>query len=107
MCEYVAMAPRRIKSPRKLERHFKGVANHRRIQILLLVARRPDITQEQIIDEIEGNQKTVSEHVRRLVIAGLLEKEYAGRSLLHRLTPYGEIFVNFIREFSRVPSPES
>ena len=25
------------KGPKKLERHFKGVANHRRVQILLLI----------------------------------------------------------------------
>lgn len=90
-----------------MERHFKGVANHRRIRILLLVAQRPDITQEEIIAELNGNQKTVSEHIRRLVIAGLVEKEYAGRSLLHRLTPYGQIFVDFIRKFSNITIAET
>jgi len=102
MCEYVGMGVKKQKSPRKLERHFKGVANHKRIQILLFVARRPGVIQEEIIDELKGNQKTVSEHVRRLVIAGLVEKSYAGRSLEHRLTPYGKIFVEFIRKFSNM-----
>lgn len=91
----------KVKSPRKLERHFKGVSNHRRIQILLLVARRPNITLEDILEALEGNQKTFSEHTRRLVAAGLLEKSYAGRNVQHNLTPYGKIFVDFIVEFSK------
>lgn len=85
-----------------LERHFKGVSNHRRIQILLLIAQRPNIILEDILDELRGNQKTFSEHTRRLVAAGLVEKFYAGRMVQHKLTPYGKIFVDFIRMFSQV-----
>src|SRR3990167_3267107 len=92
----------KIKSPKKLERHFKGVSNHRRIQILLLVSRRPGITLEQILEELQGNQKTFSEHTRRLVAAGLVDKSYAGRMVQHKLTPYGKIFVDFIRMFSNL-----
>lgn len=91
----------KVKSPRKLERHFKGVSNHRRIQILLLVARRPGIILDEILDELHGNQKTFSEHTRRLVTAGLVEKSYAGRMVQHNLTPYGRIFVDFIQTFSK------
>jgi DNA-binding transcriptional ArsR family regulator len=93
---------KKIKSARKLERHFKGVANHTRIEILLLIAKRPDIILEDILESLRGNQKTFSEHTRRLVIAGLVEKRYAGRMVQHRLTPYGEIFVKFIKEFSNM-----
>ncbi len=100
----MAMTHKKMKSARKLERHFKGVSNHRRIQILLLIARRPGIILEDILTELEGNQKTFSEHTRRLVIAGLVEKSYAGRMVQHDLTPYGKIFVNFIRKFSNETS---
>lgn len=96
------MREKKVKSPKKLERHFKGVANHRRIQILLLVARKPGIILDQIMDELQGNQKTFSEHTRRLVAAGLIEKAYAGRMVQHSLTPYGKVFVDFIRSFSNL-----
>lgn len=96
------MREKKIKSPRKLERHFKGVANHRRIQILLLISKRPGIILDEILDELQGNQKTFSEHTRRLVAAGLVEKAYAGRMVEHTLTPYGKVFVDFIRMFSNV-----
>ena len=94
------MREKKVKSPRKLERHFKGVSDHRRISILLLIARRPNIILDEILHELQGNQKTFSEHTRRLVAAGLVEKSYAGRMVQHNLTPYGTIFVDFIRAFS-------
>ena len=56
------MATKKPKSPRKLERHFKGVANHRRIEILLFIARKPGIILDDILIELKGNQKTFSEH---------------------------------------------
>ncbi len=98
VCYYELMATK--KSPRKLERHFKGVANHKRIEILLLIHRQQGITLEAIADALKGNIKTIAEHTRRLVHAGLVEKEYAGRSVQHSLTPYGAIFVSFIQTFS-------
>ncbi len=97
---------KKIKSPRKLERHFKGVANHKRIQILLYVAGHKGVIQEDIIEALKGNQKTVSEHIRRLYSAGLIDKNYEGRSVVHTLTPYGEIFVRFIRDFANTSSED-
>ena len=94
------MAEKKVKSPKKLERHFKGVANHRRIQILLLIAKHPDITLFDIAEVVECNFKTISEHVRKLMLAGLIEKSYAGREVQHRLTPYGHVFHEFIQKFS-------
>jgi DNA-binding transcriptional ArsR family regulator len=94
------------KGPKRLERHFKGVANHRRIQILQLVANHRDITLVGIAERVKGNLKTVSEHTRRLVLAGLLEKKYEGRDVQHSLTPYGRIFIKFIDDFSKVPLRE-
>ena len=96
------MVAKKVKSARKLERHFKGVSNHHRIEILLLIAKRPSIILDEILDELQGNQKTFSEHTRRLVASGLVEKSYAGRMVQHNLTPYGKIFVDFIRKFSHL-----
>jgi len=91
---------KKLKGPKKLERHFKGVANHRRIQILLLIAKRPEITLFDIAEAVNCNFKTVSEHVRKLALAGLVEKSYAGREVRHMLTPYGRMFYEFIQRFS-------
>ena len=88
-----------MKTPKQLERHFKGVANHHRIGILLLVSKNSGITVEGIAQELNKNFKTISEHTRRLVQAGLLNKTYQGRSVTHSLSPYGDEFIKFIKTF--------
>lgn len=88
-----------LKSARKLERHFKGIANHRRIDILLLIAKKEGINLEGIAEALNCNIKTASEHTRRLVQAGLVNKKYQGQKVCHTLSPYGRIFYNFIKTF--------
>lgn len=90
-----------IKGPKKMERHFKGVANHRRIQILLLIGKEPGLSLDVVADRVKGNMKTIAEHTRRLALAGLVEKRYRGREVEHHLTPYGRQFLSFINTFSR------
>ncbi len=82
-----------------MERHFKGVANHRRIEILELIAEEEGISVEDIAEKLNCNIKTISEHTRRLVQAGLVNKKYQGRKVVHALSPYGKIFHRFIITF--------
>jgi DNA-binding MarR family transcriptional regulator len=91
---------RNIKNSKQLERHFKGIANHRRIDILFLVKQAEGITLEEIAGKLQSNFKTISEHTRRLVQAGLLNKKYRGRNVTRSLSPYGQEFVRFITTFS-------
>lgn len=91
---------KKTKTAKQMERHLKGVANHRRIEILFLVADEAGISVEGISSRLRCNFKTISEHVRRLTQAGLVEKKYEGNSVKHRLSPYGRIFINFLKLFS-------
>ncbi len=88
------------KTPKQLERHLKGVANHWRIAILLTVANQDGVSLDQICQSVSGNIKTISEHTRRLVLAGLLEKKYHGSTVEHHLTPYGKTMYSFLSQFS-------
>ena len=89
----------KTKTPRQMERHLKGVANHRRIQILLLIAARGGLTLDEIIKTVDANEKTIGEHTRRLAQAGLVNKNYRGKFVEHTLSPYGKLFVKFLRSF--------
>jgi len=91
---------KKIKTPKQIERHIKGIANHRRIEILFLVADEEGISVEGISSRLRCNFKTISEHVRRLTLAGLVEKRYEGNSVKHRLSPYGHTFLTFLKLFS-------
>ena len=85
-----------------MERHLKGMANHRRIEILLLVADNKSITLDNIIERTGANEKTIGEHARRLYNAGLINKEYKGKFVSHTLSPYGKIFVDFLKAFQKI-----
>ncbi len=88
-----------MKTAKQLERHLKGIANHRRIEILRQIDKSDGITLEDIADNLECNIKTISEHTRRLVQAGLVNKKYEGRSVAHSLSPYGRRILKFIDTF--------
>lgn len=89
----------KTKTSKQMERHFKGLSNHHRIDILLLVSQSQGITVEQISKALNCKFKIVSEHSRRLLNAGLINKDYKGRSVSHSLSPYGKLFCKFINEF--------
>ena len=61
-----------MKKPRQLERVVKGFANHRRIEIMLLLERQSELSVSEIAETLEINFKTASEHIRRLAIAELV-----------------------------------
>lgn len=79
---------------------MKGVSNHHRIDILRLIAKRERMSLDGITRSLNGNVKTVAEHTRRLAHAGLIEKRYKGRSVIHTLSPYGKIVHKFLTTFS-------
>ena len=95
----IADRPIPPKTSKQLERHLKGIANHRRIDILELIANKKGITVEDIADSLNCNIKTISAHTQRLVQAGLVRKNYKGRAVMHELTPYGKIINSFVRTF--------
>lgn len=90
---------RKVKSPKQMERHLKGVANHRRIEILFVIASDKGITVEDIAERLNCNFKTISEHTQKLAHAGLINKNYKGRSVTHELSPYGQTLYSFLRTF--------
>jgi DNA-binding transcriptional ArsR family regulator len=87
------------KSAKQMERHLKGISNHYRIEILLLIAEHEKITLEEIVKQLKANEKTIGEHTRRLYLAGLINKKYRGRFVEHSPSPYGKAFVRFLRVF--------
>ena len=89
----------KYKTAKQMERHLKGMANHYRIEILLLIAAHSGITLDGIISELDANQKTIGEHTRRLYVAGLINKKYRGHHVEHTLSPYGKTFVRFLESF--------
>ena len=82
---------------RALERIVKGFANHRRIEILDLLQREPELSVENISERLNIGYENASDHVRKLAIAGLVMKRNDGPSVRHRLTKRGESILMFCK----------
>ncbi len=91
-----------LKSPKQMERHLKGIANHRRIEILFLIARNKGITVDNIAEKLDCNIKTISGHTKRLSEAGLVNKSYFAQAVKHELSPYGKILYDFLGKFQNI-----
>jgi DNA-binding MarR family transcriptional regulator len=81
----------------QLERLVRGFSNHRRIAIIELLDRKPELSVNEIADELHINFKTASEHIRRLAIAGLVLKRADNNNVRHKLTPRGNSILKFLR----------
>ncbi len=86
-----------MKKPRELERIIKGVANHRRIEILELIFKSPELSVMEISEALYINFKTASEHIRRLAIASLVIKRNEDTSVRHKLSERGKLVLKFLR----------
>lgn len=87
------------KDYRQLERIVRGFSNHRRIQILELIYQNinPELSLTDIAEKLHINFKTAGEHVRRLVIAGLVLKRNQGATVRHKISPRGIVILKFLR----------
>ncbi len=56
-------------------------------------------TVDGISRKLEANFKTISQHTKTLVQAGLLNKKCIGRQVAHSLAPFGKLFLEFMRKF--------
>ncbi|EKE19585.1 MAG: hypothetical protein ACD_8C00136G0006 [uncultured bacterium] len=90
----------KTKTPRQIERHVKGVANYRRIEILFVIANNEGITLDGISHAVKGNVKTISEHAKKMSQSGLIRKYRQGRGVIHCLSPYGKTMHKFLKAFS-------
>ncbi|MAG12471.1 hypothetical protein CL630_01530 [bacterium] len=91
------MRYKNTKTYKELERLVRGFSNHRRIQIMELLKKSPELSVEEIADNLQVNFKTISEHIRRLAIAGLVIKRNEGNTVRHKLTTRALSILKFLR----------
>jgi len=81
----------------KLERIVKGFANHRRLQILNLLEKEPELSVEDISKKLNIGYQNTSDHIRKLAIAGLVMKQGRGTSVFHKLTSRAKSILVFCK----------
>ena len=82
---------------RELEVILKGVASHRRIQMIDLLDKQTELSVFEIAEHVYIDFRTASEHLRKLVIAGLVMKRSDGAAVRHALTKRGKDILKFCR----------
>lgn len=83
---------------RRLERIVKGFANHRRIQIMDLIKLQPELSVDEIAERLNTGYFNVSDHVRKMAIAGLVLKRNDGNNVRHKLTSRGQTILEFCKK---------
>ncbi|MDO8659707.1 MAG: ArsR family transcriptional regulator [Candidatus Parcubacteria bacterium] len=85
------------KTNRELERIIKGFANHRRLQVLELLYKEPELSVHEISEKLKSEFKNISAHVNKMAIAGLVIKRNEGNIIRHKLTKRGKSILQFVR----------
>ncbi|MFA6536300.1 MAG: winged helix-turn-helix domain-containing protein [Candidatus Paceibacterota bacterium] len=83
---------------RIVERIVKGFANHNRLKILELLQAEPELSVIDVADKLGIGYMNVSDHIRKMSIAGLLMKRSNGPFVLHKLTPRAEGILAFCKK---------
>ncbi len=83
---------------RSLERIIKGFDNHRRLGILDLLKRKPELSVDEIAEQLRIGYQNASDHIRKMAIAGLVAKRYEGTTVRHKLTPRAEDILIFCKK---------
>jgi len=89
---------RRMENYHRMEGLVRGFANHRRIQILYLLEKQPELSVDDIADILRVHFKTISAHVKRLAVAGLVMKRADARSVRHKITDRAKTVLRFLNE---------
>jgi len=82
---------------RALEQIIRGFSNHKRIEILDLLEREPELSASEIASKLKMSLKLSSAYTRRLTIAGLIMKKSQGKNIRHKLSKRGYNVLTFLR----------
>ena len=85
------------KSYYQVERIVKGFANHRRIEILELLSKKPEMSLADISKILNINFRTASDHIRKMATAGFVIKRSEGLIVHHKITDKGVSVLGFLK----------
>lgn len=86
-----------LKSLKKTEIIFKGLASAKRLLILDTLGESQGLSLSEIAEFLHLNLKTTAEHCRRLELSGLIAKRKKGREVIHTLTYLGRGMLTIAR----------
>lgn len=82
----------------RLEGLVRGFSNHRRIQLLHVLEKEPELSVEELSRMLRVDYRTLSAHLKRLAVAGLVMKRSDGQSIRHKLTDRARTVLAFLHK---------
>ena len=86
-----------MKKFNQIEYIVKGFANKRRIEIIFLLKKKPELSVKEISDAINMDYKNTSAHLLKMMATGLVAKRNTQRDVRHKLTNKGEKVFEFLK----------
>lgn len=83
---------------KKLEKTIKGFANLRRIKIIELLKKEPNLSVEEIAEKLHIGYMNASDHIRKLDIADLVLKKRDRNNVRHKVTERAVTFLEFCKK---------
>ena len=80
----------------KWQNMFKGVSNHRRIEMLFWVDKNPGVGTAEVISSLKINYQTGASHMQKLVRSGLLLSYRKGIGIGHWVSPLGKSIIRLL-----------
>lgn len=86
---------------KELESILKGVSHHRRVEMLFVLLDKPNLTLNDLSEKTDTDPRNTSQHVFKMVHAGLIKKRTFGYTVEHSLTKLGEEVAKHIKRLRR------
>ena len=86
------------KSARKMQQIIRGFSHANRIQIIELIYIRPNLSVNDIADNLNMDFRNASQHLQKMASSGLVFKHNEGNEVLHSLTALGMKIRVFLRK---------
>ena len=82
----------------QIERVAKALANHNRVKILFLLQSKGELSLADIAEHFHKDYKTIAEHMRRLLIGGMVYRKRKGINVIFTLSPQGEKVLSLLQK---------
>jgi predicted transcriptional regulator len=86
-----------IKKSNQLEYIVKGFDNKRRIEIIFLLEKRPELSVSEIANHFKISFTAVSNHLLKMMSRGSVMKRNDGLEVKHALTKKGKVIASFLK----------
>jgi len=82
----------------QLEYIVKGFSNRRRINVLFLLDKEPELSVTDIAKKLGASFNNTSAHLLKMMATGLVMKRYSENEVLHALTVKGKIVLDMLKK---------